>query len=158
MLSIGSSSCVPMAFTAESPPAQGQYSPQGSSSNNGCCCLYRSPRRYDVGMLKYPRRRMPLVRTLISVYCCTVIYGTALVVASRVALHNLPHSLRYSSVCLVCTVDPVSQIPQFSFCSVQVQGCRDNVFECCIICFVTTGSSSIDDSQERNLYMYGHHI
>ncbi|CAM9810680.1 unnamed protein product [Ascophyllum nodosum] len=30
----GSSNCVPMAFTAESPPAQGQCT---SSSSNGCC-------------------------------------------------------------------------------------------------------------------------
>ena len=37
---IGSRTSVPMAFTVESPPAQGQY-PQGSSSNGGF--LYRSP-------------------------------------------------------------------------------------------------------------------
>ena len=34
---IGSSTCFPVAFTAESLPAQGQY-PQGNS-NNGCCLL-----------------------------------------------------------------------------------------------------------------------
>ena len=38
---IGSHNCVPMAFTAKSPPAQGQCSPQGSSSNGWC--LFRKP-------------------------------------------------------------------------------------------------------------------
>ena len=36
---IGSRNCVPMAFTAESPLAQGQYSPQGSSSNRCRLCI-----------------------------------------------------------------------------------------------------------------------
>ena len=36
---IGSRSCVPMAFTAESPLAQGQYSPKGSSSNGCRLCI-----------------------------------------------------------------------------------------------------------------------
>ena len=36
---IGSRSCVPIAFTAESPLAQGQYSPQGSSSNGCRLCI-----------------------------------------------------------------------------------------------------------------------
>ena len=36
---IGSRNCVPIAFTAESPLAQGQYSPQGSSSNGCSLCI-----------------------------------------------------------------------------------------------------------------------
>ena len=36
---IGSRNCVPIAFTAESPLAQGQYSPQGSSSNGCRLCI-----------------------------------------------------------------------------------------------------------------------
>ena len=36
---IGSHNCVPIAFTAESPLAQGQYSPQGSSSNGCRLCI-----------------------------------------------------------------------------------------------------------------------
>ena len=36
---IGSRNCVPIAFGAESPLAQGQYSPQGSSSNGCCLCI-----------------------------------------------------------------------------------------------------------------------
>ena len=35
---IGSRNCVPMAFTGESPPAQGQY-PQGSFSKERCFSL-----------------------------------------------------------------------------------------------------------------------
>ena len=34
---IGSHNCVPMAFTAESTPAQGRASSPRGSSNNGCC-------------------------------------------------------------------------------------------------------------------------
>ena len=36
---IGSRNCVPIAFTAESPLAQGQYSSQGSSSNGCRLCI-----------------------------------------------------------------------------------------------------------------------
>ena len=36
---IGIRNCVPIAFTAESPLAQGQYSPQGSSSNGCRLCI-----------------------------------------------------------------------------------------------------------------------
>ena len=36
---IGSRNCVPIAFTAESPLALGQYSPQGSSSNGCRLCI-----------------------------------------------------------------------------------------------------------------------
>ena len=51
---IGSRSCVPMVFTAESPLAQGQYSPQGNSSNGCRLCITMYPFLLCASLFPHP--------------------------------------------------------------------------------------------------------
>ena len=71
---IGSRNCVPIAFAAESPLAQGQYTPQGSSRNGCrlcitmdqlllCAPLFHTHYWYKVSMFKYK------ILVLLLLYC-----------------------------------------------------------------------------------------
>ena len=51
---IGSSNCVPIAFTAENPLAQGEYSPQGSSSDGCRLCITMSQLLLCISLFPHP--------------------------------------------------------------------------------------------------------